>query len=337
MPLNTDADAMLMMRPPPCLIISGTTARMHRNWLVRFSRSVSSHSAIVVSASALPESAPPALFTSTSTRPKRSRTPRTASPTAASSHASATQAWTSSDSARAAASAARPAVASRSSARTVKPARASPRTCDRPMPCAPPVTRATRAALTLVRLLLVRPELLLRHLELLQDEDHLAVRVDGHAADDSLIVLDGGERVAHLLAVGGAGALHRIGDHHRRVVAVRRKLARKRVVLRLVGLHEPLNRRVRIARVVARDEQYAVGGIAGEADQLRVEERRARHEGRLEAHLARLLQQQRRLDLEEREQRHVGIAPADRGDERLEVLVGRVDELGRHHLGAVRL
>src|SRR6266568_7860551 len=39
-------EAMLTMRPYPALTMYGATARQHRNWLVRLTRSTRSHSSI---------------------------------------------------------------------------------------------------------------------------------------------------------------------------------------------------------------------------------------------------------------------------------------------------
>src|SRR5947199_4327860 len=114
---------MFTIRPHPAVFIAGTTARVHRNVVVRLASMIAFQSASLISSIGRPTwpTTPPAQLTRTSTRPMPS-----------------TRAVTCRGSARSA--------VSRSTRWTFAPSSASPSAMAVPMPCADPVTSATLPA-----------------------------------------------------------------------------------------------------------------------------------------------------------------------------------------------
>jgi hypothetical protein len=136
-----EIEPLLMIRPPrgACVFISRTACRAHRNAPVRFVSTTRCQSATEISSRSPGGAAIPALLTSRSTRPQRSRT---ASNSAATDSADVTSAGTTSAPPRDAAvsrrrSSRRPASATR------QPSASSARATARPTPDPAPVTTAT--------------------------------------------------------------------------------------------------------------------------------------------------------------------------------------------------
>src|SRR3954470_15963562 len=120
--LRPAPEEMLTIRPQPAAFIPGVTARVHTNVLVRFASTTARQSASDTSSSGRPTwpTTPPAQLTSTSTRPIASTSAATAAGSVTSHCA-------------------------RSTPCTLIPSAASAAAMAAPIPCAVPVTSATRS------------------------------------------------------------------------------------------------------------------------------------------------------------------------------------------------
>src|SRR3954463_14515876 len=120
--LRPAPEEMLTMRPPPAAFIPGTTARVHTNVLVRFASTTARQSASDTASTGwwTWPTTPPAQLTSTSTRPSSATSASTAAESVT-SHCS------------------------RSTPCTGSPSAASAAAMAAPIPCAVPVTSATRS------------------------------------------------------------------------------------------------------------------------------------------------------------------------------------------------
>src|SRR5262244_1895988 len=136
-------EPMLMILPPPCRFITGWQARLARKALVRLVSRTWCHSLRARLSTGL-RMFMPALLTSTSRRPNRSRVAFTSASTEASSSTFTSMASACAPRARSSATAFALFSRLRAATTTAAPASPRPRPMPSPMPPLPPVTTATR-------------------------------------------------------------------------------------------------------------------------------------------------------------------------------------------------
>src|SRR5262245_34977701 len=137
--LRPSTDETFTIEPPPACFRAGTTARMPRKGPIWFTRTCRSKSARLVSSSGFMASTP-ALFTSTSRRPKL---PSVRSTARAQSASSPTSSFTNAAASPSAFASPSPSLSSTSPIITRAPSATNRRTTCSPVPRAPPVTSAT--------------------------------------------------------------------------------------------------------------------------------------------------------------------------------------------------